>query len=75
LPRHAGGAGGQAARRHPRFVGHDFSATVPALGDSFGSVAVGDHVPTQPLVSPREVHHGKRGICHLSPQLGCVAPS
>jgi (R,R)-butanediol dehydrogenase/meso-butanediol dehydrogenase/diacetyl reductase len=39
------------------------------------AVSAGDRISIQPLVSPRHDYYGKRGLYHLSPQLGCVGLS
>ncbi len=60
---------------NPQILGHEFSARVARVGDAVENVAVGDRVSVQPLVAPRHDYYGKRGIYHLSPQLGCVGLS
>ena len=60
---------------NPQILGHEFSATVLVIGDAVDTVAAGDRVSIQPLVAPRSDYYGKRGLYHLSPQLGCVGLS
>jgi (R,R)-butanediol dehydrogenase / meso-butanediol dehydrogenase / diacetyl reductase len=60
---------------NPQILGHEFSAIVKKIGPEVSNVAVGDRVSIQPLVSPRNDYYGKRGLYHLSPELGCVGLS
>ncbi|MEL7133341.1 MAG: zinc-binding dehydrogenase, partial [Pseudomonadota bacterium] len=60
---------------NPQILGHEISAKVIAVGSSVTHVAEGDRVSVQPLVSPRNDYYGKRGLYHLSPQMGCVGLS
>jgi (R,R)-butanediol dehydrogenase/meso-butanediol dehydrogenase/diacetyl reductase len=60
---------------NPQILGHEFSARVKKVGSAVSSVAPGDRVSIQPLISPRNDYYGKRGLYHLSPQLGCVGLS
>lgn len=61
--------------QNPQILGHEFSARVAKVGSAVENVAPGDRVSVQPLVSPRHDYYGKRGLYHLSPQLGCVGLS
>lgn len=61
--------------QNPQILGHEFSARVKKVGSGVENVGVGDRVSIQPLVSPRHDYYGKRGLYHLSPQLGCVGLS
>ena len=61
--------------QNPQILGHEFSALVRKVGSAVESAAAGDRVSIQPLVSPRHDYFGKRGLYHLSPQLGCVGLS
>lgn len=60
---------------NPQILGHEFSAKVLAVGHDVSDVAAGDRISVQPLVAPRNDYYGKRGLYHLSPQLGCVGLS
>ena len=60
---------------NPQILGHELSATVLAVGDSVGHVSSGDRISVQPLLSPRDDYYGKRGLFHLSPQMGCFGLS
>jgi (R,R)-butanediol dehydrogenase/meso-butanediol dehydrogenase/diacetyl reductase len=60
---------------NPQILGHEFSAKVLKVGDAVSDVAAGDRISVQPLVAPRNDYYGKRGLYHLSPQLGCVGLS
>jgi len=60
---------------NPQILGHEFSAKVLAVGDDVSNVAVGDRISIQPLVAPRNDYYGRRGLYHLSPDLGCVGLS
>ncbi|KEP68877.1 zinc-binding dehydrogenase [Thioclava dalianensis] len=60
---------------NPQILGHEFSARVLKVGDSVSDVAQGDRISIQPLVAPRNDYYGKRGLYHLSPQLGCIGLS
>ena len=60
---------------NPQILGHEFSATVLAVGDAVSAVSAGDRISIQPLVAPRHDYYGKRGLYHLSPHLGCVGLS
>jgi (R,R)-butanediol dehydrogenase/meso-butanediol dehydrogenase/diacetyl reductase len=61
--------------QNPQILGHEFSAYVKKVGSAVESVSPGDRVSIQPLVSPRHDYYGKRGLYHLSPQLGCIGLS
>ena len=61
--------------KNPQILGHEFSAHVKRVGSEVETVAPGDRVSIQPLVSPRNDYYGKRGLYHLSPQLGCIGLS
>lgn len=60
---------------NPQILGHELSATVLAVGDSVSHVSSGDRISVQPLLSPRDDYYGKRGLFHLSPQMGCFGLS
>ncbi|KGM47175.1 2,3-butanediol dehydrogenase [Pseudooceanicola atlanticus] len=60
---------------NPQILGHEFSAKVLKVGDAVSDVAAGDRISVQPLVAPRNDYYGKRGLYHLSPQLGCIGLS
>ncbi len=60
---------------NPQILGHEFSAKVLATGDAVAHVAAGDRISVQPLVMPRDDYYGKRGLYHLSPQMGCIGLS
>jgi (R,R)-butanediol dehydrogenase/meso-butanediol dehydrogenase/diacetyl reductase len=60
---------------NPQILGHEFSARVLAVGDAVSTVAAGDRISIQPLLSPRNDYYGKRGLFHLSPVMGCVGLS
>jgi hypothetical protein len=60
---------------NPQILGHEFSARVLAVGDAVSHVGPGDRISIQPLLSPRNDYYGKRGLYHLSPQMGCVGLS
>ena len=61
--------------QNPQILGHEFSARVKKVGSAVENVAVGDRVSVQPLVAPRNDYYGKRGLYHLSPELGCIGLS
>lgn len=61
--------------QNPQILGHEFSAEVIATGDAVSHVSTGDRISVQPLLSPRNDYYGKRGLYHLSPQMGCVGLS
>lgn len=60
---------------NPQILGHEFSAKVLKVGDAVSHVKAGDRISVQPLVMPRGDYYGKRGLYHLSPQMGCVGLS
>ena len=60
---------------NPQILGHELSATVLAVGDAVSHVSSGDRISVQPLLSPRDDYYGKRGLFHLSPQMGCFGLS
>lgn len=60
---------------NPQILGHEFSATVLAVGGEVSHVAPGDRISVQPLISPRNDYFGKRGLYHLSPSMACVGLS
>lgn len=60
---------------NPQILGHEFSAKVLKVGDAVSDVSAGDRISIQPLVAPRNDYYGKRGLYHLSPQLGCIGLS
>lgn len=60
---------------NPQILGHEFSARVAKVGSAVSHVKPGDRVSIQPLVSPRNDYFGRRGLYHLSPQMGCVGLS
>jgi (R,R)-butanediol dehydrogenase/meso-butanediol dehydrogenase/diacetyl reductase len=60
---------------NPQILGHEFSARVARVGSAVSHVAQGDRVSIQPLLSPRNDYYGRRGLYHLSPQMGCVGLS
>ena len=60
---------------NPQILGHELSGTVLAVGDSVSHVSSGDRISVQPLLSPRDDYYGKRGLFHLSPQMGCFGLS
>ncbi|MDQ0469903.1 2,3-butanediol dehydrogenase [Labrys wisconsinensis] len=61
--------------RLPQILGHEFSAEVLDTGKAVTNVRPGDRVSIQPLVSPRDDYYGRRGLFHLSENLGCVGLS
>lgn len=60
---------------NPQILGHEFSARVQAVGAAVSHVRPGDRISVQPLVMPRGDYYGKRGLYHLSPQMGCIGLS
>jgi (R,R)-butanediol dehydrogenase/meso-butanediol dehydrogenase/diacetyl reductase len=60
---------------NPQILGHEFSAVVADKGSAVSNVKVGDRVSIQPLISPRDDYYGRRGLYHLSEQMGCVGLS
>ena len=60
---------------NPQILGHEFSARVKKVGSAVSHVRAGDRVSIQPLLSPRDDYYAKRGLHHLSPQMGCVGLS
>ena len=60
---------------NPQILGHEFSATVEAVGSAVTHVAPGQRISVQPLVAPRDDYYGRRGLYHLSEKLGCVGLS
>lgn len=60
---------------NPQILGHEFSAIVADKGSAVSNVKVGDRVSIQPLISPRDDYYGRRGLYHLSEQMGCVGLS
>ncbi|WP_160012268.1 zinc-binding dehydrogenase [Rhizobium sp. 18055] len=55
----------------PQILGHEFSATVEAVGDNVANVKVGDRVSIQPQMSPKD-HFGRKGWYQLSPDFAVV---
>ncbi|MFK0333778.1 alcohol dehydrogenase catalytic domain-containing protein [Rhizobium sp. NPDC090275] len=55
----------------PQILGHEFSATVEAIGDGVTNVKVGDRVSIQPQMSPKD-HFGRKGWYQLSPEFAVV---
>lgn len=66
---------GYTGATNPQILGHELSATVLAVGDLVSHVSSGDRISVQPLLSPRDDYYGKRGLFHLSPQMGCFGLS
>lgn len=60
---------------NPQILGHEFSARVKKVGDAVSQVKPGDRISVQPLVVPRNDYYAKRGLYHLSPQMGCIGLS
>lgn len=60
---------------NPQILGHEFSAIVVDKGSAVTNVVAGDRVSIQPLISPRDDYYGRRGLYHLSEQMGCVGLS
>ncbi len=60
---------------NPQILGHEYSARVRKVGSAVSHVKAGDRISVQPLLFPRDDYFGKRGLYHLSPNMGCVGLS
>ena len=59
----------------PQILGHEFSAEVLETGTEVGRVKRGDRISIQPLVMPLDDYYSRRGLNHLSPNMGCIGLS
>jgi (R,R)-butanediol dehydrogenase/meso-butanediol dehydrogenase/diacetyl reductase len=61
--------------RLPQILGHEFSAEVLDTGRDVRRVKRGDRISIQPLVMPLDDYYSRRGLNHLSPNMGCIGLS
>jgi (R,R)-butanediol dehydrogenase/meso-butanediol dehydrogenase/diacetyl reductase len=59
----------------PQILGHEFSAEVVETGRDVRRVKRGDRISIQPLVMPLDDYYSRRGLNHLSPNMGCIGLS
>jgi (R,R)-butanediol dehydrogenase/meso-butanediol dehydrogenase/diacetyl reductase len=59
----------------PQILGHEFSARVEGTGAAVRHVKVGDLVSIQPLMAPADDYYARRGLLHLSEELGVIGLS
>jgi len=59
----------------PQILGHEFSAEVLEIGRDVTRVHPGDRISIQPLVMPLDDYYSRRGLNHLSPNMGCIGLS
>jgi (R,R)-butanediol dehydrogenase/meso-butanediol dehydrogenase/diacetyl reductase len=59
----------------PQILGHEFSAEVVEVGSDISHLKSGDRVSIQPLVMPLDDYYSRRGLNHLSPNMGCIGLS
>lgn len=59
----------------PQILGHEFSAEVLETGKDVTRVRRGDRISIQPLVMPLDDYYSRRGLNHLSPNMGCIGLS
>jgi (R,R)-butanediol dehydrogenase/meso-butanediol dehydrogenase/diacetyl reductase len=56
----------------PQILGHEFSAEVIETGREVKRVNRGARISIQPLVMPLDDYYSRRGLNHLSPNMGCI---
>lgn len=59
----------------PQILGHEFSAEVMEVGKGVRHFHRGDRISIQPLVMPLDDYYSRRGLNHLSPNVGCIGLS
>src|ERR1700737_4936255 len=59
----------------PQILGHEFSAEVIETGREVTRIKRGARISIQPLVMPLDDYYSRRGLNHLSPNMGCIGLS